>query len=257
MQQLISRTSLHGYGTIHPRLRGFGAITANQGVAIGTSTATVAVTATLAPTIAAALGFTVAATIPIIGAAIALIGFGIEAIINSGCGQPCVVTTQWANQAEAALQQNIAAYFAIPAPRPLSVQQAAMANYTAIWNSLVQQCSATSLGAPGQRCISDRQEGSCVWKQTAAALPPWGTPAVGACWNWYNGYFEPIATDPNVTDDGGVATVTAAASSVSTDVASAGSQISTALGLPSTTSSYLVPGLIAAGILLLVVGGGD
>ena len=31
--------------------------------------------------------------------------------------------------------------FAIPAPRPQSVQQAALANFDTVWNYLKQQCS--------------------------------------------------------------------------------------------------------------------
>jgi hypothetical protein len=28
-----------------------------------------------------------------------------------------------------------------------------------------------------------------------------GEPVIGACWNWHNGYRDPIANDPNVVDD--------------------------------------------------------
>jgi hypothetical protein len=180
----------------------------------------------------------------LIGGAIAgmLAKFG----VGSGCGQSCVLSSEYANQAEALLQQNIAAYFNIPAPRPLSAQTAALANFNTMWNDLTTQCSAPSLGSAGKACISDRQAGACTWKQTAAALPPWGTPPVGACWNWWSGYHDPIANDPAVPDAvlsaASTSAVTAAPSStVTSDVASVES------------SPYLIPGLIAAGVLLFLV----
>ena len=132
-----------------------------------------------------------------IDAGIAAVTVAIETIMNSGCGQTCIVSTQFANQAEAALQQNIAAYFALPTPRSTVDQAAALANFDQFWAWLQQQCATVS-GSAGQRCITDRQAGACVWKQTAAALPPWGTPPAGACWNWFNGYRDPIANDKNV-----------------------------------------------------------
>lgn len=147
------------------------------------------------PTVAALLGASPAA-IPVIGAAIAGISFGIEAILNSGCGQTCVETSQWANQAEVYLEKNIAEYFAIQPPRPQSVQQLAMANFHAIWNQLVQFCDQPGTGNAGVRCISDRQDGACKWKATTPQYP--GGPAPGTCWNWWNGYYYPIANDPNV-----------------------------------------------------------
>jgi hypothetical protein len=262
MQQLLSRPALRGFAAMP---FGMGAVTAQQGVQIGQSVATPVLAATLAPTIALTLGITVAAAIPIIGAAVALVGFAIEAIINSGCGAPCVVTTTWANQAEQVLQQNIAAYFAVPAPRPTSIQQAALAQFQAVWNSLVQQCNSPSLGSPGQRCITDRQAGACTWKQTAAAVPPWGTPPVGACWNWWNGYHDPIANDPDTVVDAGIITGAAAANAVpptgSTSAASsAASSSNIATSLASSISSLSPTTLALAGgglLLLLLLGGGD
>lgn len=222
------------------RRRGLGA-SSSQVV----SAATGATTA-LAPTIASTIGLTTAigasAAIPIVGLAIAGIGFAIEAILNSGCGQSCVITSDWANQAEAQLQQNIAAYFALPTPRLASVQAAALGNFDAVWNYLEQQCSQVA-GAPGQDCISDRQSGACKWKQTTT--PPWGTPTAGSCWNWFNGYRDPIANDPNVVQDSPIPTT------IQNAVSSAGtssSVASTASGIPS-----IVWILAAAVIVGLVV----
>jgi hypothetical protein len=163
-------------------------------------------------TVAGILGGATVA-IPIVGAAIAAISLGIEAILHSGCGQTCIVTSQWANQAEGYLQKNISAYFAIPAPRPKSVQQIAMANFQAIWNTLVQQRSQPGLGGAGKNCIADRQAGACKWKASGPGYP--GSPAQGACWNWWNGYYYPIANDTNVYDDSVTSGVTAVSSAVS------------------------------------------
>lgn len=167
----------------------------------------------IAPGVAAALGLGgsaagavtaagLAIAIPIVGVAIAGLTFGIEAILNSGCGQTCVVTSQWANQAEPFLQKNIANYFAIAPPRPMSVQQLALGNFDAIWNTLTQQCNQPGLGTAGQNCINDRKSGACKWKATSQGYP--GSPAAGACWNWFSGYRDPIANDTQVYNDGGI-----------------------------------------------------
>jgi len=146
--------------------------------------------------------------IPIVGAAIAGISLGIELILHSGCGEACIVTSQWANQAEVLLQKNLSEYQAIAPPRPKSVQQLAMANFQAVWNRLVEQCSQPGLSTAGRNCIADRQEGACKWRDTA-----------GQCWNWWSGYYHPIADDTQVYDDGPIQT---AAAGVTGAVAGAG-----------------------------------
>ena len=152
----------------------------------------------------------------IIGAGIMAAATAIDAIMNSGCGQTCIVSTQFANQANAALQQNIEAYFALPTPRPLSAQRAALSNFDTLWAWLQApgQCGNPNLGSAGQRCITDRQAGACTWKQPASSVPPWGSPPAGACWNWLNGYRDPIAADTNVYDDSVQAAPSAAISAV-------------------------------------------
>ena len=171
--------------------------TAQQITAYGTTAAEAVVPTLVGHSVAALLGVATTTAIPIVGAAIAGISIAIEAILNSGCGQTCIETSQWANQAETYLQKNISQYFSIPAPRPQAVQQLAMANFKAIWNQLVQLCTQPGTGNAGVRCISDRQDGACKWKATGQQYP--GGPAPGACWNWWNGYFYPIANDPNVS----------------------------------------------------------
>lgn len=150
-----------------------------------------------------------AIAIPVVGAAIAGIALGIEAILHSGCGQTCIETSQWANQAEQLLEQNINAYFAIPAPRPQSVQQSALTNFNNVWNRLVQLCSQPGLGGAGRNCINDRRAGGCKWPATAPQYP--GQPAQGTCWNWWSGYHDPIANDTRTYNDS-IATGAAAVS---------------------------------------------
>jgi hypothetical protein len=239
--------------------RGLSAVSTqtSQVISVSSGAATSVVDATLAPTIASTLGISATAAIPIIGAAIAAIGFGIEAILNSGCGSTCIVTSNWANQAEALLQQNITAYFNLAVPRPLSAQQAALANFNTVWNYLVQQCSNAQLGTAGVNCIQDRQAGACKWHQSASTVPPWGTPPAGACWNWFNGYHDPIANDPDVYDDGGV-TTSSNSTSAATSAASTGTLTGALSSVTATTGlSSATLALLAAAVLLLFAAGGS
>lgn len=208
---------------------GFGATAGQTALAAGSSAASSGVS------IAVATGAIAGPVGAAIGAGIALASLAIQAIMNSGCGQSCIVSTGFANQANSALQQNIEAYFAIPAPRPRSAQTAALQNFDQFWAWLQapQQCGNPALGTAGQKCISDRAAGACTWKQAADTVPPWGVPAAGACWNWFNGYRDPIANDTNVYDD----SATAAAGSV---LSSVGSSVGSLSWLPLALAGGLV-----------------
>jgi hypothetical protein len=195
--------------SFHYTRRGIGDVSYSQVGSVGTSAANiVALDTSSAPTstmIEGSVGGALLAAAPFAGPAapfLAAAGAIAELLakfgVGSGCGQSCVLSTQYANAAESALQQNIAAYFAIPPPRWTGYQQQAISNFMSVWNDLDSQCSNPSLGTAGQNCISDRQSGACKWHQTTT--PPWGTPEAGACWNWWNGYHDPIANDPDVTD---------------------------------------------------------
>jgi hypothetical protein len=199
------RTRYRGMGAPQGAIQAVGTISA-----LGAPIATTAIAGALSTGAAAGsaagatiLGMSASLAVPIIGAALAGITIGIEKLIqNSGCGPTCVQTSAWANQAEPYLKQNIAAYFALPAPRSQSAQAAALANFDAIWNQLLQLCSQPDVGNAGKRCISDRQSGACTWKQTSDSplLQFPGEPAPGACWNWFNGYRDPISMDAAVPD---------------------------------------------------------
>ena len=235
---------------------GVGDITGQQGVVIGQSVAGAALpiasaTGGLVP-IAAALGVSVPVVGAIIGAAILGAGYAIEAIMNSGCGQTCIVSTQFANEANTALQQNIEAYFSLPVPRPMSSQTAALANFDTLWAWLQQpsQCGNPQLGTAGQKCITDRQAGACTWTQPAASVPPWGTPAAGACWNWFNGYRDPIANDTNVYDDSSEVLQVVNGTLKATPIVASGAGASTSLmGLPSWWPLAAAAVLIGVGVM--------
>ncbi len=169
---------------------------------IATTATTAALSATSASSLAAGgsgliLGMAPSLAIPLIGAAIAGITLAVVAILNSGCGQTCIVTSNWANQASDLLEQNIKAYFALPTPRSVEAKAQALANFDNIWNYLSQQCGNPSLGTAGQNCIMDRMAGACHWHQTGQPEFP-GQPEMGQCWNWFNSFRDPIAADPAV-----------------------------------------------------------
>lgn len=243
---LAAHYSVPGYYS----LRGLGQASrgAQLGVSIGTTVAEGASAAAIGAAgssgaIAVALGST-AIAIPVVGAAIAAVGIAIMAILNSGCGQTCIETSQWANQAEPLLQQNVVSYFAIPAPRPMSVQAAAVQNFMNVWNRLVALCSQPGLGAAGQNCINDRQSGACKWKASATGAYP-GQPVQGACWNWWNGYHDPIANDTQVYDDSQTSLVATTGGSGATGATGAAG---TVLSGGSTTDLLVIGGVVLAAL---------
>jgi hypothetical protein len=213
------------------RKRGLGSVATDQKIVnIGGALATPIIGVVAGSSIAAAVGTTAAVAVPVIGIAIAAAVMAIDYLIqNSGCGVTCVETSQWANQAAAALDANIAAYFNTPAPRTQSEQTVAVQAFDNVWQQLVTICGQPGTGNAGVRCITDRQQGACTWK----ALPPkWpGEPTTGACWNWFNAYRDPIANDTSVVAD---------------TVASAGGVVS------SIASSLTSSPLLLGGALLLV-----
>src|SRR5271156_1512942 len=122
---------------------------------IGLSTSAVGATGS----ILAAAGVFTAIPIagPFIAAAAALTG--IIASFFQGCGNSCIQATQVVNSIEPYLQQNVAAYLALPTPRTQAEQQAAEAVFNNAWAQVVAGCSNPALGTAGQNCISQRQAG--------------------------------------------------------------------------------------------------
>jgi hypothetical protein len=192
-------------GRIYASSHGLGSPqNAELAVTVAGTAGAIAATAAVSAVAAAGgtvLGIAAASLIPVVGPAIGLIVFGVQQLIaNSGCGQTCIVTSEWANQAAVLLKRNQDAYFALPAPRGRAAQIVALANFDTIWQHLVQQCSAQGTGDAGKACISDRQAGACKWRQDQTPDHP-GEPAIGECWNWFAGMRDPIAHDTAVYDD--------------------------------------------------------
>ncbi len=184
--------------------------------------------------------FGASSLIPIVGPALGAAVLGIQYLIaNSGCGQTCVVTSSWANQAAGQLDQLVQTYFSLPAPRTQSQQNAAITAFNAVWDTLKQQCGQPGTGDAGKRCISDRQAGACVWKQAYDPTYP-GQPKKGECWNWFNGYLKPIQDDPVVPDS-----VATSASSAVDSIFGAGS--AETINWPALA---VIGGLIALGVSL-------
>ena len=241
MQQVRSHSGHYRMSPWIHGVRGMGAdVTPTQIVGqIGGASGGV-VSSLAAPAVADALSITPSLAAGLVGIAFAGVLMGVEAILNSGCGQSCIVTSQWANQAEPLLLQDLQTYFSIAAPRSLTDQQSALNMFDAIWAGLVQRCSQPGLSTAGQDCISDRQRGACKWKQIGQPQYP-GQPSLGACWNWFNAYRDPIALDPVDT-------------SVPSLLGGASSSISSALTSISTSTGIPVLLLVGAGFILLAMG---
>ena len=219
--------------------RGFGA-TAGQVVQTGVALGSPVGAAVGGGALAASTGIAASLAVPIVGAAIAGVTLLITSLIqNSGCGPTCIQASDYANQAEPLLRQNLNAYFSLPKPRSQSAQAAALANFDAVWGKAVQLWQDPSLGNAGKKAISDRQAGACTWKQTATYSPDImaaGEPQIGQCWSWFSGYRDPISNDPNVVPDSQAAP------------ASGGSLLSSG-GSLSSLALIVAAGLIAAAVL--------
>lgn len=201
MQYLTPLAAVGRY-TLPPfRLRGIG-LAGPTDLQMGQQAAGIAAAGAGAALASAAAVTTAGAIIPFVGPAIAAAGLILEAIMNSGCGQTCILSSNFANQAEAALKQNLDAYMAEPIPRSASANAKALGQYDAFWGWLKSQCSNPQLGNAGVRCITDRQSGACHFHD-----------ANGQCWNWDLGYREPIANDPHVVSDAEFAAMHQAAGS--------------------------------------------
>lgn len=148
-----------------------------------------------------------------IAGAIVALGALAQVVIKqfSGCGQTCIIASDDANKYGSLMTQNLNAYLSAPV-HYYSLQQAALHNFDAFWAVMAQACSDPQLGPAGQRCISDRQQGACVWKSSPGgwakdSTGQWIYTAPGpsgsgdACWNYFIGMRDPIANDPTVVPD--------------------------------------------------------
>lgn len=216
-----------------------------------TQSAAVSTASAIGSAVGGPLGGAIASSIAEIGVAIS--------DLWSGCGNTCVEATDYANQTGDLLTQNLQQYLAAPV-HYASLQQAALANFNSAWNSLVQGCSNTALGSAGQNCISARQNGACVYKTSPGGWTqvngtwqynyPGANGSGNTCWNYFVGFYDPIANDPTVVaDPGSVLSSVPAFSSLLSDLGISSS--ATIFGLP--VSDIILAGL--ALIALVFIGG--
>jgi hypothetical protein len=191
----------------------------------------------------------------LISSGLSIVDTAIKLILNSGCGVTCVETSDWANEAEQLLVQNIQTYFAIPPPRSQADQQQAIANFNAIWQQLQTNCGQSGTGTAGIKCISDREAGACTWKQTTTSplLSIPGEPQPGACWNWFSGYLYPIQNDPDVAvASSDVSGDTGTLSSAGASITNAANTVASSVGLPSGSGTLLLLAAAALAVVLVV-----
>lgn len=201
-----------------------------------------------------------------VGAVIAGV-IGIALAIAStfkGCGATCVDASNYANQVEPILNQNLQTYLSSPI-RTVSMQAAAINNYNTAIASLEQACGQAALGSAGQNCIDERvNASSCQWKAQAGGwvqnadgtctYTPWGANGSGSsCWNWVIGYLDPIQNDPCVQPDSVLTSNTSSAGTTDTSTSSL-------TNLLNGSSSDLLSSTVTVGALniptiLLLAGG--
>lgn len=192
------RLGVSGVGNLDPQSQQIAGIAATAATTAGTLLAPLLVSAAMVPVVGTAI------------AGIAAIGIAL-ANLFSGCGNTCVAATHIADQAGALIDQAYNYYMNAPV-HYVSMQQAYLTIFDSTWNALLKACSDPNLGAAGQRCISDRQRGSCAykvapfgWQQDASGK--WTYVEAGAngsgnvCWNSYVGRRDPVANDPTVVPD--------------------------------------------------------
>jgi len=207
-----------------PRRRGLGATTAQ--LAGSATTTALTTTGGILTSITQAAG-----GVPIAGPIIAAIGAILGPIIATfnGCGQTCVQATQYANQAEVALQQAVATYMAAPV-HYASAQASALAQIQAVFDALRQACSNPALGQAGVNCISDRL--------VRGAVTSWCHGQTGC--DWYTRYYDPIANDPNVVPD-------------PSPISAVGSTLSSLFSGGASSGNILPLLMIGGGLLLVLV----
>lgn len=172
--------------------------------------------------------------------------------VGKGCGQTCITASNYANQAEALMNQNLNAYVSLTT-RYQSQQTQALQNFDQLWAGLVSACSNPALNDAGKNCISQRQSGSCAFKTSPGqgcqpsqsncwvncVYSPGGPNGSGnACGDWFIFYRDPIANDPCVQPD------PPASGSTSTTASTTG------------LNANMTPLLLIGGVVLLLAMGG-
>lgn len=139
------------------------------------------------------------------------------------------LTTGWVNEIEAdVLKPNLKAWQALaPQDKTQAMQQYAESVFLNSWNQIVSLCRNPQLGSAGTNCIADRQRGGKT--------------------DWFGYYYDPIASDPQVSANEGQPSY-----SDETGSTPAGSPAATTAD---NTNLYFGLGLLAAGVLVTFMGG--
>lgn len=125
---------------------------------------------------------------PFVALAASLIGP--IASMFKGCGTTCTQASAIADRSQQAANQIMARYKSEPI-HYRSIQQAALAAMQDVMRYLQGACGSATLGAAGQRCISERLDpNACFIKDDQ-----------GGCHNFWIDYINPIANDPTVVPD--------------------------------------------------------
>jgi hypothetical protein len=159
-------------------------------------------------------------------------------LMNRGCGQTCIQSSEYANQAADTLDKLGKAYWAQPV-RYRSMQVQTLSYIDQVLNWLQQVCGDPALGDAGRRCISER----LVRGGTAPWCP---TPNHTGC-DYLTATRDPIANDAQVIAD--PAPVDQAAAGL---LSAAGLNPDQPIGAAGATlKDFLLPAvLIGAGLLL-------
>ena len=182
-----------------------------------------------------------------VGAAVGIIGALITSLFTPNYSK--INASNYANQIETMMQQNLANWLSLPSSQKYaSVQQAALDVFNTLWAQYQQDVQVDLAKAPDS--ISDRQQGSCAYHTADCAgwngdtyTPNEPNQATGCCWNWFVGYYDPIANDPNViSDDTPVGATENLAETIGSTV-----------GLNSSTTLLLLGGGLLAFVILTSV----
>lgn len=160
------------------------------------STATVASATGLAPMLTAIGVSGPLAPFVAAGIAVALPVFKLIKSMAAGCGETCIATSNWANQAAAALEDIKSKYFAQKV-RTRSSQNYTLQIIDQIFEELRALCSKPETGDAGRRCISERLVRGVRAGYCDTANPP---APPGEC-NWLVFYRDPVANDTGVVED--------------------------------------------------------
>jgi hypothetical protein len=168
----VRRSSIAELALLPPRLGD--TTTAIVGGAAQTTGAALSVVSGAASAGLITLSGTLAASIPVAGAVVA-VGLLVYSLLHNSRGlAQDAETTAAVDKGEAYMRQNLAAWNASSKSNANEAQ--ALLNFDQAWQAIVNFCSQASEGTPGQRCISERQR--------------------GGVYDYFKLYRDPISNDP-------------------------------------------------------------